>query len=1040
MKSSLAKIKRSLSFKLNVANAALVVLICIMVTVSYYNILNRRIESHALEEMDGVIAALSLALETHADQGDLLRVVGAMATKDTIDRMSIVSGNQVQSDSLRQFNGKPIDAAFDPVIADLIKNTRHATQGDLVKVGKGVIHQAHLLHLISPDVHRLRPFIVYIAYNSAPLEAEAMAELTEMIIIQVVAFLLILLINPLVQRQVVLKPIAAISEQLANNPRSPIKWRSDDEFGDFIDSYNQAIRARIQREFDLHQSRRYIDKVTNVIPVQLAYVDANAKIRFVNQRLLQWLCQKEPDVINQAIADVFPEDLEQFTRPYIKRVLKGRIQVFESEVLTPGSDRKSYLQSTYVPDMTEHGEIAGFFICVEDISAIKANEKKIEAYAQEMEFKNWALTDATEKAEQASRTKADFLACMSHEIRTPMNGVLGILSLLDNTQLSYQQRQYVSVASSSAEALLTLLNDILDFSKIESGKFNIEQTGFDVIQMLDEVIQPMALKAEEKGLQLMLDVMGVDYRWIKGDPTRLKQVLSNLVGNAIKFTEQGWVKVTLSVTDVDDHLALHASVQDTGIGIDESKQSMLFQPFVQADSSTTRHFGGTGLGLSIARRLCQLMGGDIKLQSEPGVGSIFSFHMTVQEDEPAVSRSWPCQFDECQIMLVDEQKDIEDVSRQLQRWGASISYGSPDTLELGPDKLPPNIIVSLSPASDALGEELARLQALAEQDVAVMAVISHQQLTGINGDLYQGVHLSSRPVLTPDLESFLTGSGQSGSRSSQAFKRFDESNKVLLVEDSKVNQMVISGMLRNMGLNKLVIAANGVKALQQLQQSDFDLILMDCQMPVMDGYQTTQAIRAGRGGHEKANLPIIALTANAMSGDREKCLDAGMDAYISKPVSMGALSDVISQYLAPVTAVAEVKTPEKEPTTELLDYDRALRTLMGDAALLNSALIAFVEEARSWQAQLDMAIQDADKELVDRLCHTVKGAAANLAMGPLSAKSREMELAAKADNWDQVSSLHPEFTLLCDATIEKIRSLLAANDWGESDTDVRLVH
>ncbi|MGI2258250.1 ATP-binding protein [Shewanella sp. GXUN23E] len=1033
--------KRSLSFKLNVANSALILMVCLMVTLSFYNILEKRITSWANEEMADVINTLTLTLEARAHSTDMQRVVGALAAKPSIVRISILSNDNIVADSKNQFVGNTRQASFDEQVNLMLADVKNGGKEAILSAQGGLVHQAVKLFLIDNDKQRLRPYIVYVTYNSTPIEALAMTELKEFIVIQAIGFLLMLTINPLIQREVVLKPIRAIRQQIINNPRLPINWRSADEFGLMVDSYNQSIRLRQQKEKELLQSRHYIDKVTNVIPVQLGYVDRHYQFRFVNRRLLQWLDQKESDILGQDIRKVMPDQLSMIIQPHVKRVLSGRIQSFEAEIHTVGK-APVYLQSTYVPDINAHQEVVGFFLCVEDITRIKANEQRIESYAQEMEFKNWALTEATEKAELATRSKADFLACMSHEIRTPMNGVLGILSLLEQTQLTHQQRQYVSVAASSADSLLNLLNDILDFSKVESGKLVIERTHFDLIALIDDLIQPLSMKGEEKGLQLLLDVSAVQYRWVRGDPTRIRQILANLIGNAIKFTQTGWVKVSIALNQYDNRLRLSAEVEDTGIGIDEEHQANLFQPFIQADSSTTRHFGGTGLGLSIARRMCHLMSGDIAVKSREGVGSTFSFHLLMDAGDMPEQESWPPELLGSRIGMVSQPLLADEVLRQtLLAWGADVQLMSvPAAGEpLADIDL---LLFSVPETADDLNDTVSLLSSLNPRPEHTLILSSHRQLLSIHNDMQDTIAFSQRPPRLQELVAWLTGQAMVTSTQPGQQLVFDDAQQILLVEDSKVNQLVISGMLRQLGLTQLQVADNGQNALSLLEHTDFDLILMDCQMPIMDGYLATGHIRAGQVGSVNASLPIVALTANAMQGDREKCLAAGMTDYIAKPLVLEVLSDVLSRYLRvthrmpddlggatdlPLTTAAELiltDTPSK-----LIDLNKALSTFMEDAELLRQALQVFVEEMSVLLAQFQQATDAGELVQVAEICHTLKGASANLAMQPLANQAKATEITARTQDKAQLTVEAQSLVAVFDATCNQVMDLLALGRW-----------
>ena len=366
-----------------------------------------------------------------------------------------------------------------------------------------------------------------------------------------------------------------------------------------------------------------------MLPVHLAYVDTEQKIQFINRHSLNWLGYDINEVINHTCEEIIPANLYRIMQPYIKQTLNGEFLTFDVEFK---HINQGYLQFhvTQVPDIDIDGKINGFFICIEDQTLTRNNEKKLEKYALDLEFNNWALDEAREVAEATARTKSEFLACMSHEIRTPMNGVLGMLALLSRTKLDQSQQHNLELAQGSAKSLLKLINDILDFSKIESGKLDIESIEFNLQQTLDELIQPLAIRAQEKDLELALYITQIQPVYIVGDPGRITQVLTNLIGNAIKFTQTGNINVIGQLSSMDNKHKLTFTIEDTGIGMREDKIEEVFQPFSQADSSTTRYYGGTGLGLSIARQLSQLMGGDISATSTEFKGSTFTFGIDIK--------------------------------------------------------------------------------------------------------------------------------------------------------------------------------------------------------------------------------------------------------------------------------------------------------------------------------------------------------------------------------------------------------------------------
>ncbi|QSX37336.1 hybrid sensor histidine kinase/response regulator [Shewanella sedimentimangrovi] len=1022
--------RESIAYKLNLATLFCALLVCLLVSLYYLNEVDKRIRSQADLELTDLVGALNLALETQADQANMQRVAGALAARSSIFQLSIINADtlEIVADNHIQHQSQPMERVLDGDSQGLVRSVTGEASGQQRYSKEGQIFQAVLVYLISPEVQRLRPYVVFIGYDPEPIRSEAMEELVDYIAIQLLGFALLLLINLYTQRKYVLKPIGRIASQIAaHGTEHTLSLDNKDEFGLLVESYNAAIRERLQQQQELEDSRRYIDSVINVIPVQLAYVDAERRYRFINSRYLQLLQKTEDEVLGKKVAEVLPPELEETVRPHQLQALAGRRQEFETES-TNEQGQTQFVQVTYMPDVDASGTVVGFFSCIEDLTAIKLNELKIENYARELEFHNLALSEASEKAESAARAKADFLACMSHEIRTPMNGVIGILSLLARTELSAQQQHYVDVASSSAESLLSLLNDILDFSKIESGKFEIETLRFDLIQLLDEFVQPMALKAEEKRLHLLLDVTAVGHRWLLGDPGRLRQVLFNLVGNAIKFTQAGWIAIRVSSeAETDKQVRVRIAIEDTGIGIPAAKLAQLFNPFTQADSSTTRHFGGTGLGLSIARRLCELMQGDIRASSVEHVGSTFEFNVLLAVSETPADRHWPPELQGRLLLLGGDCGANETVLAELlQSWGADVKVlPGRQTVAASPElSRAKGFIYSLPPQSP-VSEEIQWLTSLAcDQATKSLAVVSHEQhlqlLPSANKD---HVAVLCRPLSLFSLMAWL------GLEELPEPLR-DGGNddipvvagqpRVLLVEDNRVNQMVAMGLLHELGL-EADLAVNGLEALDKLQLSNeghFQAVLMDCLMPAMDGYQTTAMIRRGEVGEHWRHIPIIAMTANAMKGDREHCLESGMDDYICKPLIMSVVRQVLGRWLGgmPLPKVAESNAPQTREGA-LFDREAMLKLMSGDPGLLNEILAVFVDEMRHHRAAFLQAMDDQDFPGIRASAHSIKGAAANLGMTPLANMARRMEVAARERQRDILSLAQDEFLQILDDTL-----------------------
>jgi PAS domain S-box-containing protein len=777
----------------------------------------------------------------------------------------------------------------------------------------------------------------------------------------------------------------------------------------------QEVADRQRAQEALHESEGRIRLLLDSTAEAIYGIDREGRCTFCNPATLRLLGHETGDTLlgrdmHSAMHHTHPDGTRYPAKDcQIYNSLQRGEGIHSDEEVFWRADGTSFSVEYWAYPIRKEGEAVGAVVTFLDITG----RKRAQA----------ALLEAKEAAEAARRAKSEFLANMSHEIRTPMNGIIGMTELALDTSLTPEQRDYLNLVKSSADSLLHVINDILDFSKIEAGKLELEKTEFEIRDLFRDTLKTLAQRADEKPLEMCARVSPKVPKTLIGDPTRLRQLVVNLVGNAIKFTEEGIIVLDTELEAMTgDEVRLHISVSDTGMGIPHEKQHIIFESFAQVDGSTTRRFGGTGLGLTISRQLVELMGGRIWVESEVGKGSTFHFTCTFQqgtapasEHERIAGQTLPG----LKVLVADNNLVNREIFEEmLTNWRmeptlADSGASALDLLEAARNAghaFPIVLLDALMPKVDGF-QVLQRVQSNPALAGAVIMLLSgNRHLVDSERCRQLGVtQCLTKPVGQSELlDAILSALGLrvAEERLLDASVRVPERPRgrqlnILLSEDNLVNQKLAIRLLEKAG-HRVTLAGTGREALTAWENAGnpgFDVVLIDIQMPEMDGMEATAAIRDREKSSGK-HVPILAMTAHAMRGDKERCLASGMDGYISKPIHPDGLFAEIERCLA-TTGGSNAMTENSQEPAEQIDRVSLLERVEGDQELLTEMIHLFQEDVPNLLAVMRDALECGDMAVLERSAHSLKGAVGNLSAKAAAAAQR---LETDAKNKDAESA------------------------------------
>ncbi|MGQ9608791.1 MAG: PAS domain S-box protein [bacterium] len=768
-----------------------------------------------------------------------------------------------------------------------------------------------------------------------------------------------------------------------------------------------------ESEEKIQQETSKLNAMISNMEEGVVFANADDIIVEANPYFCKFLNTKRDDIIGKSIWDLHVGSALISISEKIKKFKSNPdSEQFSIQRAIMGKQLIMRMQPIYRNDMYD-GVLLNVIDVTELVDAKREAEEMTDALISALEAEkklSYQLEMAIQALEEANKAKSEFLANMSHEIRTPMSGIIGMTELALETKLTKEQREYLELVKESADSLLRILNDILDFSKIEAGKFELDLSEFNLRETIESAIDALIIKARQKGLDLICYIKQDVPDLLIGDSGRLRQIILNLVDNAIKFTERGEIVFTAEVdSQTEKDICIHFSVKDTGIGIPQDKLKSIFEAFNQVDKSTTRKYGGTGLGLSISSKLVNMMKGKIWVESELGIGSTFHFTAVFEIHKDQKNKIPAQNIDLCHISVLiidDNYADRRVLQEMLNSWNIKSSLADSGALglkmlrEAKASGKPFDLVIldAMMPEMDgfSVAENIHNDPSISDVKVIMLTSMGRQ------GDLSRAKELGAemylvKPVRRSEIFNMLIKlfniENQNGLSDGKFKVTLDKnienvSAKVLLVEDNPVNQRLAVKLLEKHGFN-VSIANNGIEVLDIIKKEKFDIILMDVQMPKMDGFVTTTEIRRMEENTYE-HIPIIAMTAHALKGDREKCLSMGMDDYISKPIKSSELLETIKKWLKPKKVDID-----KEILSKMLDIDNALKRLDNDLELFNELISIFINDTADRINELKSAANHNDISALERIAHSIKGSASNIGAIEVSNAAKNLEYTVK---------------------------------------------